>query len=143
MRSSTLTVSLVLFAVCIPGQTVDKSLTFDVASVKPADFPKPDKQGRIMMSPPTGGPGTKDPGRIHYPFISLRNLIMTAYDVKTFQVQGPTWLDSARFEVNATMPPDTTTEQFHVMLRNLLVERFRLAIHRDTKELPMYSLTVA
>ena len=140
---STLPICLILFAVCTPAQTVDPSLTFDVASVKPADFPKPDKQGRIMMAPPTGGPGTKDPGRIHYPFVSLRNLIMTAYDVKTFQVQGPAWLDSARFEITATMPPDTTTEKFHVMLRNLLAERFRLAIHRDTKELPMYSLTVA
>jgi uncharacterized protein (TIGR03435 family) len=143
MRGRMLPIGLVLFALCLPGQIVDQSLTFDVASVKPADFPKPDRQGRIMMSPPTGGPGTKDPGRIHYPFISMRILIMTAYDVKTFQVQGPTWLDSARFEINATMSPDTTTEQFHAMLRNLLAERFRLSIHRDTKELPMYSLTVA
>jgi uncharacterized protein (TIGR03435 family) len=125
------------------GQTADKTLTFDAASVKPAALPTPDGRGRIMMQGPSGGPGTKDPGRIHYPYSSLRNLLMTAYDVKAFQIQGPQWLDTERFEVNATMPPDTTKEQFGVMLRNLLTERFKMTVHKESKELPMYSLVVA
>ena len=135
-----LTASLVCLA---PAQTVDKSLTFDVASVKPAEFPKPDGRGRIMIGGPSGGPGTKDPGRIRYPFTNLRNLITIAYDVKTFQVVGPSTLDTERFEVNATMPPNTTKEQFQVMLQNLLAERFKLTVHRDTKDLPVYSMIVA
>jgi uncharacterized protein (TIGR03435 family) len=131
---------LILAACLIYGQ--DKSLTFEVASVKPAAPPVPNGRGMIMFRGPSGGPGTKDPGRINYPYMSLKNLLMTAYDVKNYQIDGPAWLDTERFDVNATMPPDTTKEQFKIMLQNLLAERFNLKIHHDTKELPMYALLV-
>lgn len=135
---------LAAFTCCLAwGQGADKSLTFDAASVKPADMPKPDGRGRIFMAGPSGGPGTKDPGRIHYPFMSLKQLLETAYDVKNYQIVGPAWLDSERFEISATMPPETTKEQFRVMLQNLLAERFKMVVHKDTKELPMYALEVA
>ena len=144
MLKSVVPGGLVLFALGSSyGQTADKALTFEVASVKPATLPRPDGQGRIMMAGPSGGPGTNDPGRVRYPYMSLRNLLMNAYDVKSFQIQGPPWLDTERFEVNATMRPETTKEQFRVMLQNLLAERFKLTIHRETRELPMYSLVVA
>jgi uncharacterized protein (TIGR03435 family) len=121
------------------GQAPDKTLTFDAATIKP--FVQP--AGRFMMGRGgRGGPGSNDPGRIHYNAINLRNLLMTAYDVKDFQVSGPAFLDSERFEVQATMPPETTKEQFHIMLQNLLAERFKVTTHRETKELPIYSLVV-
>jgi len=137
--------NLAMFAFCCwsYGQTADKALTFDAASVKQANLPAPDGSGRIMMTGPTGGPGTGDPGRIHYPYMSLKNLLVNAYDVKSFQIQGPSWLDTERFDVNATMPPETTREQFRAMLQNLLAERFRITLHRETKDLPIYSLAVA
>ncbi len=125
------------------GQTAEKSPSFDVASVKAAAPPTPDGRGMIRMAGPSGGPDTKDPGRIHYPYMTLKNLIMDAYDVKNFQVSGPAWLDTERFDITATMPPDTTKEQFRMMLQNLLAERFKMAVHRETKDLPMYSLVVA
>jgi uncharacterized protein (TIGR03435 family) len=135
--------SLVLFIACVAqAQSVDKSLTFEVASVKPAAPPSANGRGMIMFRPPSGGPGTKDPGRINYPFISLKMLLTEAYNVKNYQIAGPSWLDTERFDINATMPPETTKEQFRVMLQNLLAERFKLAIHRETKELPTYVLTV-
>ena len=127
----------------VHAQPPDKSLTFDVASIKPASPPTPDGQGRIMFRGPTGGPGTKDPGRINYPLMSLKSLLMNAYDVKNYQISGPAWLDTERFDVTATMPPDTTKEQFRIMLQNLLAERFKLTVHHEKKELPMYSLVVA
>ena len=49
----------------------------------------------------------------------------------------------ARFEISAKVPPDTTKEQFRVMLQNLLAERFRLVIHREKKEMQVYNLLVA
>jgi uncharacterized protein (TIGR03435 family) len=134
---------VVLAGAVLFGQTIDKSLTFEVASIKPAAMPTPNGRGMMYMRPPSGGPGSKDPGRINYPFITLKSLIMNAYDVKDYQVSGPPYLDSERFEVTAKMPPDTTQEQFRVMLQNLLAERFKLTVHKDTKELPMYSLVVA
>jgi uncharacterized protein (TIGR03435 family) len=135
MSRATISGVFLLFAGCLAC-----AQTFDAASVKPAT---PNGRGFVMMTPPGGGPGTKDPGRIHYPNMTLRSLLMTAYDVKTFQVVGPGTVDTERFDITATMPPDTTKEQFRVMLQDLLSERFKLTIHRETKELPMYSLVVA
>jgi len=133
-----------MFTACLAyGQTADKALTFDAASVKPATPPTPDGRGMIMMQGPSGGPGTKDPGRIRYPNMSMKNILMNAYDMKAFQIVGPGWLDTERFDITATMPPETTKEQFRAMLRNLLAERFKMTVHRETKELPMYSLVVA
>src|SRR5580704_8066321 len=137
MRNATILVLLMFAWSLAHGQT------FDAASVKPATLPSPDGRGMIMMQGPTGGPGTKDPGRIHYPYMTMKNILMNAYDVKGFQITGPAWLDSERFDISATMPPDTTKEQFRAMLQNLLAERFKMTVHRETKELPMYSLTVA
>jgi len=134
------TILPILAACLVYGQ--DKSLTFEVASVKPAAPLVPNGRGMIMFRGPSGGPGTKDPGRINYPYMSLKSLLMTAYDVKNYQIDGPSWLDTERFDVNATLPPDTTKEQFRIMLQNLLAERFNLKVHHDTKELPMYALVV-
>lgn len=132
---------LTIFAACLlRGQT------FEAASIKPAAPPGgPGGGGRAMTfrMGPQGGPGTSDPGRIRYTFMSLKTLLMNAYDVKGFQISGPAWLDSERFDVQATMPPETTKEQFRVMLQNLLAERFGVKVHHETKELPMYSLVVA
>ncbi|MDR3698098.1 MAG: TIGR03435 family protein [Candidatus Sulfopaludibacter sp.] len=134
---------IVLTGYLLHGQTVDKTLTFDAASVKQATLPGAGGRGRVMFAPTSGGPGTNDPGRIHYPYTSLKALLMSAYDVKDFQISGPEWLDTEGFDITATMPPETTQEQFRVMLQNLLAERFKMTSHRETRELPMYSLTVA
>lgn len=123
-----------------------KSLTFEVASVKPFS-PSTAGGGRKGGGGGPAGPGTADPGRIHYSAIRLKDLVINAYNVKEFQVVGPNWLDSSdettRFTVDATMAPDTTKEQLRVMLQNLLAERFQLAVHREARDLPQYSLTVA
>jgi uncharacterized protein (TIGR03435 family) len=55
---------------------------------------------------------------------------MNAYDVKNFQIEGPAWMATERFDITATLPPDTTKEQFRIMLQNLLAERFKLKFHR-------------
>jgi uncharacterized protein (TIGR03435 family) len=141
MRTAILGLALAAIAFA-QAPAPDKSLTFEVASIKPAQLPTPDGQGRIMMRGPSGGPGTKDPGRISYPYMTLKQVMMIAYDVKNYQINGPQWLDSERFDITATMPPDTNKEQFHIMLQNLLIDRFKMAVHREKKELPMYSLVV-
>lgn len=92
---------------------------------------------------PQGGPGTADPGRVHYPFISLKELVKSAYPAKDYELVAPGWMDAQTFEIDATMPPSTTKEQFQVMLQNLLAERFKLKIHRETRKMPVYSLVVS
>lgn len=130
---------LSFLAFCLSNaQTSDRALTFEAASIKPTAM----LTGRALMAAPSGGPGTQDPGRVHYPFISLKAMLSSAYDVKPYQIDGPAWLNGEMFDVNATMPPETTKEQFRVMLQNLLKERFKLTVHQAMKQVPMYSLIV-
>jgi uncharacterized protein (TIGR03435 family) len=128
--------SLIALAFVARAQAPDARLTFDAASVKVASPPF----HRVAM---IGGPGTKTPDRINFENIGLGSIIAKAYDVKRYQIFGPDWLDSERYNVIATVAPGTTKEQFQLMLQNLLVDRFQLKLHRDTKEMAVYSLAVA
>jgi uncharacterized protein (TIGR03435 family) len=110
--------------------------TFDAASVKAVQS----TGGRFSMS---GGPGTNDPGRISYTNIPLRMVLLSAYDVKNYQLVGPDWLNTLRFDITAKIPEGATKEQFQSMLRSLLETRFRMTLHRESKELPIYELLVA
>ncbi len=121
------------------GQPPDPKLTFEVASIKPA---APQAMGRIQMGG-GGGPGTPDPGRIRFTNMPLRMLIMRAYDAQRFQVSGPSWMDSDRFDVIAKVPHGATKEDARLMLQNLLADRFKLKLHKESKEAPIYELVVA
>jgi uncharacterized protein (TIGR03435 family) len=48
---------------------------------------------------------------------------------------GPDWLNSERFNIAATLAAGTTRDQFSLMMRNLLVDRFKLQVHHDQKEM--------
>ena len=120
------------------AQTAENSPTFEVASVKPA-APISGNMIRVMMR---GGPGGPDPGQITYTNVTLKNVLMNAYGVKGFQISGPGWLDSERYDIVAKLPRGATKAEFMVMLQNLLAERFKLTLHREKKDLPMYALGV-
>lgn len=90
-----------------------------------------------------GGPGTGEPTRIDYHNVSLGNLICRAYSVGSYQLTGPDWLNTDRFDIAATVAPGAATVQFSLMIRNLLIDRFKLQVHHDQKEIMSYSLTVA
>jgi len=123
--------------------------TFEAASVKPAD-PKSAPVNRAPNAQATlhGGPGSNDPGRISYANVTLQSLLITAYglDCKVQedcdQVVGPPWLRSGRYDIEAKIPAGTTTDQFRIMLQNLLAERFQMTLHHEMKDLPGYELTV-
>ena len=117
----------------------DAKLEFEVASIKAS---APMGNGRMMVGS-RGGPGTNDPGRVTYFNANLRMLIVNAYGVKFNQITGgPDWVDSERFDVVAKVPEGATKEQVKIMLQNLLADRFKAAIHRETKEIPIYALVV-
>jgi len=76
--------------------------------------------------------------------VPLHLLIELAYDAKEYQIVGePAWANSERFDVTAKTEDNASFEQMRPMLRSLLAERFRLALHGVTKELPVYELTAA
>jgi uncharacterized protein (TIGR03435 family) len=106
---------------------------FEVASVKPA-------AARSVRASMRGGPGTDDPGQISFANVTLIHVLLRAYDVKTYQVSGPDWLSSERYDIAAKIPPGTTKEQFNLMLQNLVAERFHLVLHHATKQFQGYEL---
>jgi uncharacterized protein (TIGR03435 family) len=130
---------LVVFTSCAAlAQTAENSPSFEVASVKPA-APITGNMIRVGMR---GGPGSPDPGQITYSNVTVKNVLMNAYGVKGFQITGPGWLDSERYDIVAKVPRGATKAEFMAMLQNLLAERFKLTLHREKKDLPMYALVV-
>lgn len=118
-------------------------LTFDVASVKPAGplDPVAIQQGKMRVGMKVDGAIVDIQG------FSLKDLIRTAYEVKEYQISGPDWLGTAmsaqRFNVQATMPEGATEKQVPQMLQALLADRFKLVVHRETRDHQVYALIVA
>ncbi len=98
--------------------------------------------GRMMIGF-RGGPGTGDPGQMTFNNVSLKDLIQAAWDVKAYQITGPSSLESARFDITAKVPKGATKEQSRLMLQSLLEDRFKLKLHHSTREQPIYALMVA
>jgi len=138
MRPAILTTGLIILASYAGFGQAAESPAFVVASIKPA-APQTSGQFRVSMR---GGPGTPDPGQLTYTNVALMNVLVNAYGVKEYQINGPKWLSSERFDITAKIPMGATKEQFKMMLQNLLAERFKLALHHETKELPLYALVV-
>ena len=74
---------------------------------------------------------------------TMVDLISLAYDIDNDKIlAGPSWLDTDRFDVSARAPSGSTPEQAKLMLQTLLAERFSLKLHKDSKELPGFVLSV-
>jgi len=81
-------------------------------------------------------------GRYEVRTATMLDLIATAYGLDGDKVLGgPSWLEMDRFEVLAKMPANSTPEAQKAMLQALLADRFKLAIHKDTKPMPAFALT--
>ena len=116
---------------------------FEVASVKA------NKSGDNRM-----GIGFQPGGRFRATNVPLRELISAAYGtpqpLPAFQISGGAkWIESERFDVVAKAPgdpqpgPNGPPPEMFLMLRSLLAERFRLVVHREAKEMPVYALVLA
>jgi uncharacterized protein (TIGR03435 family) len=74
---------------------------------------------------------------------TLVDLVATAYGVENEKVVGgPSWLESDRFDVIAKTPPATTQDSIKPMLQAMLADRFKLVVHPDTRQMPVFALTV-
>jgi len=111
--------------------------SFEVASVKAVP---PSEQVR-----PGGMQGVDRPGQFIATHTSLRNLILTAYDVAPYQSDLVSGLPPDRnlYDIEAKVPAGTNRERFRAMLQNLLAERFGVVVHWVEKEVPGYDLVVA
>jgi len=122
-----------------PAETnPDSRVTFEVASVRAVPNAPEGGRGNIDFAPTT-----TDERRMSFTRVTLATLLMTAFGLSTDQISGPGWLNSDKFTVIANIPAGTNAERTKLMLRNLLVERFKLALHLESKDFPLYALVVA
>ncbi len=131
--------SIVLSLVGCAVFAQDSKLQFEVASVK-LSTAGPPPQGGMRMS---GGPGTPDPSQITYVNLPLNLILTQAFDVKNYQFIAPSWLSDVRVDITAKVPEGATKEQANIMMQNLIRERFRAQVHRETRILPSYELVIA
>jgi uncharacterized protein (TIGR03435 family) len=129
---ATLTIATVL------GQVVP-SPEFEVASVKPVDNSK--LGNAISMNL-----GTVRREEVTFGNATLGDCIRFAFSMASdAQVVGPDWIKSKRnlFDIVAKGAPGSSRRQLQAMMQTLLVERFKLATHREQKELSHYALVVS
>jgi|HubBroStandDraft_1064217.scaffolds.fasta_scaffold01177_3 bla regulator protein BlaR1 len=117
--------------------------TFDVVSIKPNH----DSGGHFRFG--------NDPGRLVAENVTLKFLLQIAYRVKDAQILGaPAWTSSDRYNIEAKsddssadmlrkLSDDEQETQARLMLQSMLADRFKLALHHEMKELPVYVLVVA
>lgn len=131
---------LALAAFAVSAQEAAPDPQFEVASVKPA---APSDFDRIPMPMPIRMTcRTPDPVRFNCTHMSLRDLTVEAYGIMDYQLTGPAWMGTAKFDIVAKVPAGTTRDQAHLMLRHLLADRFKMTIHRERKEMAVYALRV-
>jgi len=107
------------------------ALSFEVASVKP------------NTSGTRGGRLNTETGRLTITNIPLRTCVKAAYQVQDYQlIGGPGWPETERYDIVAKAESPVGDDQLMRMLQSLLAERFKLALHRETKELPGYALVM-
>jgi uncharacterized protein (TIGR03435 family) len=125
------TVLLGIVGISVQAQPVPG---FEVASVKAAT-PRAGTAGLTAMD--------TDPAMVRYSNVTLKLLIAIAYRLDSRLVQGgPAWLDDQPYDLTARLPPGTSKDRVPAMLQTLLVERFKLAVHRETTEQRVYFLVV-
>jgi uncharacterized protein (TIGR03435 family) len=109
---------------------------FEVVSIKP---------NKTMSG---GSRSNTNQGMLRGTNLSLKSLILRAYGIKTYQLEGPDWLESEHFDISAKFPADFPKEKekyapaFQAMMQKMLADRFKLTVHRDQKSMAVYALVV-
>jgi uncharacterized protein (TIGR03435 family) len=130
MLRAAATANWIMFAALAALGQTEAQPAFEVASVKPN----------------TSGSGSSHTsgttGQLSITNRSLQELIQMAYSVQDFQIAGPDWLGSVKFDIVAKIPAGARKDQNPARMQALLAERFHLAVHRESKEMPAYALVV-
>ena len=122
----------VLVALAAARLVFAQTPSYDVASVKP------NKSGSSSSSTSTRN------GQLTATNVTLQSMIRNAYLLQDFQiVGGPSWVDSDRFDIMAKVEGQPVPPERRLMMQALLADRFKLVVHRDTREMPVYDLVLA
>lgn len=135
MKAATALVFALAGAPALFGQQAAPKPEFEVASVRPS--PPPVNVAQISVGVHIDG------AMVRCTYLSLMNYVTMAYDVKDYQVIGPDWLTSEHYDIDAKRPEGVEGEKaLRGMMASLLADRFKLVMHRETRDLPAYALVV-
>jgi uncharacterized protein (TIGR03435 family) len=122
-----------IIAGILEAQTPAARPQFEAVSIKPTAPGARGGGGQVL-------PGGKMVGRN----VNLKYLMTVAYSVTNYQIFGsPELLEGQTYDVNAEAGGPVDTTQLRLMLQSALEDQFKLKVHRETRELPIYTLTVA
>ena len=130
-RFSVLAAFIPVFAV---AQTAPSHPEFEVASIRPVA----PQEARVDIGMHIDG------SQVRFNFLSVRDCMRIAWQVKEYQVDGPDWVSSDRFNITAKLPDGgASQDKVREMLQNLIRERFKLSFHMDKKDIAVYGLVPA
>jgi|RhiMethySRZTD1v2_1073278.scaffolds.fasta_scaffold02635_21 bla regulator protein blaR1 len=113
------------------GPAVNPETRFEIVSIKPFD---PSQEMRISMTP----------GRYDVAGMPLQLVVAQALGVPVDRLIGlPDWMKTERYTIAAKAPDGAPVNGLTIMVANLLKDRFKLATHHETRELPIYHLVFA
>lgn len=115
--------------------TASPAQTFEVAAIHPA-APLP---GENATRPRI----TTNPDRLTARDATLLDCIEWAWNVREYQVSGPDWIRTEKFDIAAKAPRPSATAELRAMLQALLADRFALRLRRETRELPVLAIVAA
>ena len=129
-----LTVAAAAFAQNSPTPGDSPRPEFEVATIRPSNLG--------LQDGVTAGVRI-DGAQVRCVALTLKDYVGIAYRVKLYQISGPDWIGSDRFDISATFPAGGPGNQFPEMMQHLLEERFQIKVHREKKDFPVYVLEVA
>ena len=134
------TIGLALTAIAAFAQTKP---AFEVATIKPSPPMDPAKLAAALQAGGKMPIGANVDGlRAEYLYLNLKELMSYAYGMKPYQITGPDWMATTRFDIVAKMPEGSKKEDASKMLQTLLEERFKLTSHRASAEHAVLALVV-
>lgn len=116
-----------------------RDLQFEVATIRPSGtFNAQDlMSGKAALGVAVNGK------QVTIRYVSIRDMAVLAWEVKTFDVKGPDWIGQQRFDITALLPEGATEKDMPQLLRTLLQDRFKMVAHKESKETDVYALMEA
>jgi uncharacterized protein (TIGR03435 family) len=124
-----------LLGICLTALSSLYAQSFDVASIKIAEPARAREEGRPTIEP--------TPGRLTVRNVPMMQLITWAYKISPLRISNPQVLGQERYDIVATANGPAKTEQMRIMTQSLLVDRFKLSMRKEAKEMQAFALVEA
>jgi uncharacterized protein (TIGR03435 family) len=118
----------------IAAQAQSPRIEFEVASVRPFSIAPQANDASVTLGLRMDGAQVRIGG------LTMRDLLSMAYRVKLYQLNGPEWIATERYDINAKLPAGVSPEKLPEMVQSLLTDRFGIRMHREQKEMPVFAL---